>query len=220
MIKPDEGGKEFHKRAERLQSKLLIFDTEDRQQGHFLSKNISVSGLFLLAAKPWRIGTKHELEIHHNDKRLRCRAEVIRHTPEGMGLTFLAPEDSFVQELLQIFIARFAAGDEFEERRRKNQPLDVPLRWRSGEVDTPGTLLNTFPAGVNIKTQGPFPWAGEPIYLQIPVVTWKHGKATLTGEVGCSAKIIYLRTDGFGVMFEQQSLEFVNALVSLIACAG
>ena len=216
-----EGRDDFQKRAERMGSPLKIFDADHREQGHWLSKNLSISGLFLFASKPWKVGAVRSLSIEHGERRLTCQAEVRRVTDEGMGLTFLAPADEFVQGIVQIFVERFAAGDEFEERRRNpNQPLAIPLRWRLGEVDTPGTLINTFPAGANIRTQGPLPWVSEPIFLQIPVVIWKNGKASLTGEVGCNARIIYQRTDGFGVMFEQQSPEFMNALVSLIACAG
>jgi hypothetical protein len=216
-----EGGNGFQKRAERLTSPLWICDADNPAQGRWLTKNISVSGLFLLTRKPWKSGTRRSLEIQHGERRLISRAEVTRVNDEGMGLSFLSPEDGFVQGLLRIFVERFAAGDEFEERRRApNQPLDLPLRWRHGEVDTPGTLINTYPAGANIRTQGTHPWAGEQIFLQIPQVTWKDRKATLTGEVGCPARIIYLRTDGFGVMFEQQSPEFITALVNLIACSG
>src|SRR5687767_9211140 len=66
------------------------------------SRDVSISGMFVMTAKRPEVGSEHDIWFIWGDETYGTRARVARHDETGIGLEFVKPDPTFVQALQEI----------------------------------------------------------------------------------------------------------------------
>ena len=82
---------------------VTIFLTVGEEMRPFgRTRDLSVSGAFVETGERPEIGSTPEIAIVWGEDTLLCRARVVRHSTDGIGVTFLDPEISFTRAIEDI----------------------------------------------------------------------------------------------------------------------
>ncbi|MEE8408991.1 MAG: PilZ domain-containing protein [Myxococcota bacterium] len=94
------GGKQGNPAA-RYQVTVFIGEGEDMVP-FGRTRDLSVSGVFLETEERPDIGSLRLISVVWGDDTFVCRARVVRHTNQGIGLTFVEPPGPFVDVITDI----------------------------------------------------------------------------------------------------------------------
>ena len=87
--------------AERYVAPLFVRrDGKDLPWG--MTRNLSVSGMFLETEDRDPVGTEYTISIVWGDEIYACRARVMRHGSAGLGLMFIDPDASFLRTVQEV----------------------------------------------------------------------------------------------------------------------
>ncbi|MFT7582666.1 MAG: hypothetical protein ACI9MR_004348, partial [Myxococcota bacterium] len=125
-----------NRRIHRIPTRLVVTHTA-RSAALGESRDISLHGLFIVTEDPFPIGAviPLSLELKAGKPELVVRAEVMRRTPEGMGLSFLdMPSDEqkrlrrYVAEITSVEGTRRTVGSLHDLEKRTTEPIASPAR--------------------------------------------------------------------------------------------
>jgi hypothetical protein len=66
------------------------------------TRDLSVSGMFLETEARPEIGSEQKIAIVWGDDTCVCSARVVRHAEDGIGLTFMTPDATFMNAVQEI----------------------------------------------------------------------------------------------------------------------
>ncbi len=203
-------------REDRLQATLTVHGVSPAQGGPFLTRDISLSGFYLLTNKNWSAGDMSHFTIRHKDRNVRVMARLARVDRLGTGWSFLDSSPDMVSILSELMADCFAEGAELSDRRaRKRWAVQTLALMRSGATESFASVQNLSATGAYLRTDMR-PETGAPVYLQLPP------RAVLTLErwppfpLGCTGQVIHRSGGGLGLFFDSPSDGFQRMLIDLI----
>lgn len=206
------------RRAARIATAMEVYDAGDEQAGPWATRDLSATGLFLLAPGRWSAGNEVSLILAHREARVRVRARATQATDEGVGFRFLDPPAELEAAVLEMMSDRFAEGDDLADRRREIRwPIDLPVVWRADEAgEFRARAQDLSPTGARILCAVK-PSAGAVIYLLLPMVEPSGIRLPFRALMGTRARVVQPDDDGFGVEFLVPSEIFETNLLRLLA---
>ncbi|MEZ4271792.1 MAG: PilZ domain-containing protein [Myxococcota bacterium] len=66
------------------------------------TRNLSLSGIFLVTKARPAIDTEREISFVWGEETYVCQARVIRHADDGIGLAFIHPADEFIHAIKEV----------------------------------------------------------------------------------------------------------------------
>jgi hypothetical protein len=82
--------------------KVSLFVGLAGQEQPARTRNVSMSGVFLETAERPTVGTLFDLSFVWGEDTFTSKARVIRHAPDGIGVTFCEPDRPFLEALAEI----------------------------------------------------------------------------------------------------------------------
>ncbi len=206
------------RRTARLSTVLRVLDATDPDAGPWKTRDLSTTGLFLLAPGRWETGDEAMLIVEHGETRLPVRARVTQATAEGVGFELLEPTTELEGAVLEIMSERFAAGDGAADRRREvRYAADLPVVWRAEEAgEFRARVRNLSPAGAALLSAVK-PRADAIIYVLFPLFEPTGAALPYRALMGARSRVVEPIDDGFGLEFLEPSEAFSENLVRLLA---
>jgi hypothetical protein len=93
---------EYPPRLPRYRVSLFVGSAEQDTVPFGRARNLSGSGIFLETAVRPEIGSTRELVFIWGDDTLTCKAKIVRHAADGIGLTFVDPDAGFLRASQEI----------------------------------------------------------------------------------------------------------------------
>lgn len=202
----------------RMAAAVHVRDADHPDAGPWLTRDISPSGLFLLAPNRWAVGDVVPLILEHGEAELRIRAKVTQAHEEGVGFAFENTQPVFRAAITEIMNDQFEFGVGWTERRGEPRwAVERSARWRAfeefAEHAATVTDINTSGAALESIT---LPDKGDEIYLLLPVEGMSEDGPQYTGFNGCRVRVVSRSGYGFGVEFLQPTDEFRDFVLALV----
>lgn len=193
---------------------------DGRSPDDFLTKNISVGGLFLITGDPYNVGDKLPLRLSYDGLTVDVDSRVTHVQRDGIGVTFWNPTRSVEETVNRVIDELLELGYTNNERRRELRYLvpNTPVVWRSGELDYPGELADLSFHGARLRAVQQ-PARGERILLMLPTSSLDGGNEELE-LVGSPVIVRRVIADQFGVEFDGPSAEFRRAVATVLKLMG
>ena len=110
-------------------------------------------------------------------------------------------------------------GDRIDNRRKHHRWfLNMKIRWRIGDHEQIGTLMNVGTKGAFIQADASLPTDAVEVFLLLPFQP-SSKEASGTKLVGCKSRVAHREEGGFGIEFLQPNCEFFVTLLETIAAA-
>lgn len=190
-----------------------IQNRETSESASYMTKDLSLGGVFLLDAPHWPIGTELPLKIVRGLRQLELLGQVVRHDASGVGIAFVDPGVSAEAAIEEMVIELVALGYPFDERRGEpRHPIDIAVTWRHGAVEETSRIRDLSFKGAFILSDNKPP-VGETCYVYLPALEEESQRA---GVWGCEARVMHARDEGFGVQFQRPSEGFRTSVSRLV----
>jgi len=195
--------------------KVVVQTPGELEPEPYMTKDLGLGGIFVLAKTGWPIGSEMLLKIVHGLLEVEVRGRVVRHEAAGVGFAFVDPSPAAQSVIEEIIVDLVAVGADLDERRGEpRHRTEITVTWRYDGVDQTSRLLNLSFKGAFIRISNPPPAVGTICFLYLPALV---GEGQPALEVrGCEVRVMHIAVDGFGVQFQRPSDEFRSAISSLV----
>jgi len=110
-------------------------------------------------------------------------------------------------------------GDRDDNRRKHHRWfLNMKIRWRIGDHEQIGTLVNVCTKGAFIQADASVLSEVGEVFFLLPFQPSSE-EASVTKLVGCKSRVAHREEGGFGIEFLQPNSEFFVTLLETIAAA-
>jgi hypothetical protein len=204
------------RRYVRIAAPLRVFDVERRPPESFVTRNISLGGLFLMSDSRRAVASTIELLLEHRELTAAARGRVTHLQSDGFGVTFMDPSEALLR-FVRVTIDDLLRGGSLPEDRRGDSRALVGMQvvWSQVHQEHRGRLSNLSHEGAYILCPEP-PALETEVFVYLPGFVYDVGSAWPSEARGCPAKVVHRRDDGFGVAFDRPSAEFRMAIDGVI----
>ena len=191
----------------RFCTPLKVYEVGDDPSNSFITKDLSLTGIFLLMKPIWAIEKVVKLRICHRYGNLEVKAQVRHIQKDGLGLQFINPSRSFKQAI-QFIIDELVIQIPTNKIDSKDQ--DLPITWVNLTQQVQATINNLTQRGAFVFSQV-IPKVGSQICIYLPKEKIKRNKA-----LACESMITHQTDLGFGITFLNPEEEFLYSVKELI----
>jgi hypothetical protein len=205
------------RRYPRIAGPIRVYDVAAKPAESFVTRNISLGGLFVLSEKRPPVGSSKELLIEHRKRTATVCCRVTHLQADGFGAAFVAPTNELLEFVRSIIDELLAGGaDSVKERRREpRSPADAQVVWNQTDSSHPGRLRNISGSGALIESAD-CPELHTDVLVYLPGYTYDATSPHPSEARGCIARVMHKVSYGFGVQFVEPSAEFRMALGALM----
>lgn len=200
------------RRHVRIAAPLRVFDVAKSPPELFVTRNISLGGLFLVSKSRRAVGSTVELLLEHRDYTAAVHGRVTHLQSDGFGISFMDPSDAFLRFVRASIDDLLRGGSPLEDRRGDERaPVGMQVVWSQVQQEHRGQLNNLSHQGAFILCPEPPVLAAE-VFVYLPGFVYDVGSPRPSEARGCAAKVVHRTPEGFGVVFESPSAEFRMAV--------
>lgn len=209
-------GSAKERRYVRIAAPLRVYDVDKSPPEPFVTRNISLGGLFLLSPHRRAVGSTIELLLEHRDQTAATQGRVTHLQADGFGVTFVDPPEAFLRFVRSTIDDLLRGGSIPDDRRGDDRaPVGMQVVWSQVQQEHRGQLRNLSHQGAYIMCPQP-PVQEAEVYVYLPGFVYDVGSERPSEARGCSAKVVHRTAEGFGVEFERPSAEFRMAIDDVI----
>jgi len=206
------------RRHPRYSATVTVIDGSDAEGQSYVTRNLSVGGLFLLCNRRWPVGEELALTLDQDGRQLAVRARVTHIFRDGVGFSFCDPGAEFLRELRSMLEALAPIEMESPGERRDSDRLPVKIQaaWVYGEVERQDPLRNLSANGAFVVSDKQPP-VDSTVTVYLPAYTFSRESDKPSEVRGSSARVVRHEDRGFAVEFVDPSAEFKMAVRDLFA---
>lgn len=200
----------LRRRYDRICCALTISEVGKTNTQLGITKDLSLTGLFIVTKTRWKAGTIVPLHLSHRFWDFDLEARVTHVRPDGAGLQFVDPSDKAIEGLKLLIDDLLAEGSWYDSRRAAlRQDVKGPVTWARANTEVQSQLRDLNSSGAFIETDKP-PSPGASIVVYLPA-----GDAA-KAACGCQATVVHRNGEGFGIDFVFPSPEFSAAIDAIL----
>lgn len=186
----------------------------------FLTKNISVGGLFIITHHRYPLGQYLNLRLDYKGMIMESGARVTHIQRDGVGVRFWNATPALEGAVKSLIDDLITTGHYEDERRREPRLTvsDTPVVWRMGEFEHRGNLIDLSLSGAGVESADP-PTVGDVVMILLPTQSADLSSISLD-LVGSNATVRRVMDDTFGVEFDAPSAEFRLAVAKRLQTSG
>ncbi|MEM6730504.1 MAG: PilZ domain-containing protein [Myxococcota bacterium] len=208
------------RRDRRLNVAMQVQIVDGDAHESFLTKNISVGGVFVITTHRYPIGAYLSLRIDYKGVEMLTGARVTHIQRDGVGVRFWNPSDDLLHAVKRVIDDLLASGGHTDERRREPRELieDTPILWRTEGVERRASLVDLSLSGARIADTEP-PGEEQKILVLLPTPAAEQDAISVE-LVGSDAIVRRSMGESFGIEFDGPSAEFRLAVAKLLQQSG
>lgn len=186
----------------------------------YLTKNISVGGLFVITEHRYPLGQYLNLRLDYKGMIMESGARVTHIQRDGVGVRFWNATPALEQAMKSLIEDLLATGHYADERRREPRLSieDMPVLWREGTLEHRASLRDVSLSGAGIESAD-VPKLGDTILVLLPTPSADLSAISLD-LVGSDAVVRRVMDGSFGVEFDAPSAEFRLAVAKMLQQSG
>lgn len=206
-------------RRERRINVALRVSIRD-EDGHYLTKNLSAGGLFLITPRRFPVGSFVALSLDYKGLVIETGARVTHIQRDGVGVRFWNPTPEMEEAIAKVIADLLASGYSPDDRRREPRTAlsGAPVLFRRGELEHRAELVDLSLSGAKIRA-AKIPKEGETVLVLMPTPGVDRRRVGVD-LVGADAIVRRALDDAFGVEFDAPSAEFRLAVARLLEARG